>query len=127
MTQFVDVTISDSVPTGRLFAVSNIDYSTTVATWLWAGASFDASTALTFSLKPPSARSTRTKIRARVVIPIMDPVLTTKKIDEVIGEVTFSIPKISTLLQRQNCRAFIGNFLANATMTNAVDFNQGVY
>jgi len=128
MTAFSNLAINDSVPTSRIFAVSNIDYASGVATWLYAGASYDASTILSMSVKPPSAKSTRTRIRVRLQVPIMDPVFTTKKIDELIGEVTFSIPKTSTALQRADLKAFLGNFFGGSyPLQNAVISSEGVY
>lgn len=127
MTQFVDLTVTDSASVARIFKVSTIDYSSGVATWLGSGASYDAQPPITFNIKTPSARSNRTRVRARIVIPIMDPVLTTKKVDEVIGEVTFNIPKTATLLQRQDLRVLLRNLLLDNIMINAVETSQGVY
>lgn len=128
MSSFTNLSILDSVPTARLFAVSNIDYTTGVAAWTYAaGGSYDASVLLSMSVKPPSAKSSRTRIRARVSIPIMDPVFTTKKIDELIGEVSFSIPKTSTLLQRKDLRAYVGNLFGATILQVAIDSNEGIY
>lgn len=127
MTQLADLVIVDYAAANQTFVVQNVDYATGVATWGLAGASYDASTLATFSLKIPSRASTRTRIKARIVIPIMDPVMTTKKIDECIAEVSFSLPKTATSVQRQNSRAFIRNFLSDNVIVNAVNTSQGVY
>lgn len=127
MTQLADLVISDGSATNRTFVVQNVDYQTGVATWGLAGASFDASTIASFSIKPPSKTSSRTRIRCRITIPIMDPVLTTKKVDEVIGDVTFNIPKIANSNTRLDIRAFTRNFLSDNVVINACNSFQGVY
>lgn len=127
MTQLIDLSIQDGAAAAQTFVVQNVDYATGVATWGTAAASFDASTIISFSLKPPSKSSTRVRVRARVIIPIMDPVITTKKVDEVIAEITFSMPKTSTATQRLNLRAYARNLLSDNVIINAVNSFQGVY
>lgn len=127
MTQLVDVVLPNYAAAAQTFAVNGVSYQTGVTTWLRPGASFDAAIPLTFSIKLPDSKSTRTRIKAQIKIPIMDPVLTTKKIDELIGEITFSIPKTATLVQRQDLRTYLCNFQLNDVIINAVEQNQGAY
>jgi len=127
MTQFATVGINDSAAANVNFLTSNINYSTGVATWLAAGASFDASRALTFSLALPTSKSTRSRIKVKVMIPIMDVTNALLKKDELLFTGEFVVPKTSTLLQRQDLLAFAKNFLANALVTNAVQSNESVY
>lgn len=127
MTQLADLTIADGAAANQTFVVSGVNYQTNVATWLKAGASFDASIPMTFSIKIPSAKTTRTRIRVRVSIPIMDPVYTTKKIDELYADISFSIPKTATAAQKADIRAYARNMLSDNVVINAVNSNQGVY
>lgn len=127
MTQFNTVTLSDYAGANVEFTPGNINYQNGVATWLSAGASFDASKVLSHSIKIPDAKSTRTRTRSRITIPIMDPVVTTKKVDELIVDVSFSIPKTSTLDQRRDLRSLMAAFFTTFPFTASIDSNQGVY
>jgi len=127
MTQLADLIVVDGSAANQTFFVQNVDYTTGVASWATTAASFDAARVISFSLRPPSKTSNRVRIRAKVVIPIMDPVLTTKKIDELVGEISFSIPKTAASLARGDLRAFVRNFLSDNVVINAVNTFQGVY
>lgn len=127
MTNFATVTLPNAATVNKDFVVGNINYQTGVATWNNLGASFDGNTVLSLAVKPASAASSRVKVRARLVIPIMDPVLTTKKVDENIMEVTVSVPKTATLSQRQDLRVLLRNFQLNDAFIKAVDNFEGVY
>lgn len=127
MTAFAALTLPDSAAVSKTFNVGNINYQTNLATWVLSGASYDASTLLSLSFRTPSAQSTRAKTRARLVIPIMDPVVTTRKLDELIIEVSTSIPKTATLTQRQDLRVFMEKFMSNASFYGTIDSFQGVF
>lgn len=127
MTQFVSLILPDSTPTDKTFAVGSINYGQNLATWILSGASFDASTFLSLSFKPASSNVARTKVRARLVLPIMDAVNTTKKVDEIILEISASIPKTATLQQRKDARVFLRGLQSQSVWTNAIDSFEGVY
>lgn len=127
MTQFVSFQLPNAATVNKDFAVGNINYQTGIATWNLVGSSFDANYVLSLAFKPASAASSRIKVRAKLVIPIMDPVLTTKKVDECIAEVTISVPKIATLSQRQDLRVLLRNFQLNDAFVKSVDNFEGVY
>lgn len=127
MTAFATLQLKNDAATEVSFTVEGINYQTNVAAWTNAGVSYDASRRATFSMLAPTARSTRARIRLKVAIPIMDPVLTTKKIDELIANVELVLPKSSTLADRKDLRAFIADFLTDAVVTNAVNNFESVY
>lgn len=127
MTQFTTVTLPDSATVNKNFTPGNINYGQNLATWYLAGPSFDAASVLSLSFKPASSTVSRSKVRARLTIPIMDPVLTTKKVDEVIMEITASIPKTATLQQRTDARVFMRGFQSNNAWMSAIDSFEGVF
>lgn len=127
MTQFATLQLKNDAATEVPFTVQGINYQTNVAAWVNAGVSYDASKRVTFSMISPTSRSTRARLRLKVAIPIMDPVLTTRKTDELIANVELVLPKSSTLADRKDLRAYIADLLTDAVVTNAVNNFESVY
>lgn len=127
MTQFATLQLKNDAATETLFTVEGINYQTNVAAWVNAGSSYDASKRATFSMLSPTARSTRARVRLKVAIPIMDPLLPTKKVDELIANVELVLPKSSALADRKDLRAFIADFLVDPVVVNAVNNFESVY
>lgn len=127
MTQFTTVSLPDAATVSKNFTPGHINYGQNLATWYLAGSSYDANSVLSLSFKPASSSVSRTKVRSRLTIPIMDPVVTTKKIDEIIIEVSASIPKTATLTQRQDARVYLRNFQSNDAWVKAIDNFEGVF
>lgn len=127
MTAFSTLSLKGDSGTEVAFTVEGINYQTNVASWVNAGASYDASPRATFSLVPPTSRSTRARMRLKVAIPIMDAVSGAIKVDELIGNVELVLPKNSTLADRKDLRAFIADFLTDAIVVNAVNNFESVY
>lgn len=127
MTQFASLSLKNQAAVETVFTVEGINYQTNVASWVNVGASYDASRRATFSLVPPTSRSSRARTRVKVTIPIMDTVVPTMKVDELIANVELICPKISTLASRQDLRAFIADFLTDAVIINAIENYESVY
>lgn len=127
MTQLATLQLKNQAGTEVNFAVNGVNYSNNVASWAAAGASYDAKSIATFSLVPPSSKSTRARVKLKVSIPIMDAVQTTLKVDELIANVELVLPKVAVLADRQNLRAYIADFLTDAVVVNAVENFEGVY
>lgn len=127
MSQFNTLQLKNQAGVEQSFTVSGIDYSTNVATWLLAGASYDDSVKATFSLAQPTARSSRARVKLRLSIPIMDTVIPTRKVDEILASVELVLPKSSTLGARQDLRAYITDFLADTVVVKAVENYESVY
>lgn len=127
MSAFAVLQLKNHAATEVDFGPAKIDPSTGVVTWLTAGASYDARSLATFSLQLPRVNATRVKIKAKVAIPIMDAVITTKKVDELIANVELSIPKEALLADRRNLRAYITDFLVDTVMVKALEDFENVY
>jgi hypothetical protein len=127
MTQFASLTLKDKDAADVVFAANAINYQTGVANWRNAGTSFDVSPSVTFSMSLPTAKSTRFRVKGKVVVPVPDLVQTSVKIDEIIMNLDFSIPKSATLAQRSNALAFVQTYLTNTIMSAAVSSLNGVY
>lgn len=121
------ISLKNQATTEVVFAPANINPQTNVVSWLGAGTTFDARTGVTLSVTLPKNGSTRIRIRGKVSIPIMDPVITGKKLDECLANFEFSLPKISVLADRQNLRAYIADFLTDAVVVAAVENFEAVY
>lgn len=127
MSQLATLQLKNQAGVEVNFAVNGVNYTNNVASWSAAGASYDAKTIATFSLVPPTTKSTRARLRLKVTVPIMDAVQTTLKVDELIANVELVLPKTSVLADRQNLRAFIADFLTDAVVVAAVENFEGVY
>jgi hypothetical protein len=127
MTQFATLQLKNHAGTETPFTVEGINYQTNVASWVYAGVSYDASQRTTFSMLAPSARQTRARLRLKVAIPIMDPINPARKIDELIGNVELVLPKGSSLADRRLLRAYVADLLTDVVVVNAVENFESVY
>lgn len=126
MPSFATLNLKNQAGTETAFQPTTIDPSSKVATWLGAGASLDSKTQVSISTLLPTGRATRVRTKGKVVIPIIDSV-TGLKIDEIICNVDFSIPKNSALSSRQDARAYMADFLTDTVIVNAVENFESVY
>lgn len=127
MPAFATLQLKDQSATERSFAPASINSATGVIGWLRDGDSYDSRQSATLSVTLPKTNTSRVKIRGKVSIPVMDPVITDKKIDELIGSFEFSLPKNAVLVDRQDLRAYLADFLTDATIVSAVEDFESVY
>lgn len=91
---------------------------------------------ISLSVLPPSKTSRLTKVRAKLVYPVLEVVNSSTysgitpaptKAYDVTADLTFFMPERSTLQQRKNLNALFKNFLANAAWTAVVENLEAVY
>ncbi|DAD49955.1 coat protein [ssRNA phage Esthiorhiza.1_13] len=109
------------------FIPSRIDAQTGIASYNTSASSYDERSNATISITLPKTNSTRVKVKGKVSIPVMDPVITTRRIDEVIATFEFSMPKNSTLGTRRDLRAYVADFLTDTVITKAVENFESPY
>lgn len=127
MSAFTTLQLKNQAATEVSYSPADIDPSTGVAKWLGAGASYDARPQVTLSVSYPKGNSSKVKVRGKISVPIMDPMTATNKSDELIGTFELALPKVSTLLERQNLRASLTDFLADSVVVAAVENFESVY
>lgn len=127
MTNFATLQLKNDAGTEVDFLVGNINYTNGVATWNATAASYDARRLATFSLALPTARSTRARVKAKVSIPIMDVVNPLLKVDEILCNIEFVIPKQASLADRKDIRAFTEDFISDEVIKNAIEKLESVY
>lgn len=127
MPAFATLQLKNQAATEVSYSPADIDPASNVAKWLGAGASYDARPQVTLSVSYPKGNATKVKVRGKISVPIMDPVVTTQKVDELIGTFEISLPKISALIDRQNLRAALADFLVDATVIAGVENFESVY
>lgn len=127
MSQFTTLVLKDTLDADVAFANSRIDYSSGVATWLSAGATFDGKSKATFSLSLPNAKTTRARVKVKVAIPIMDTIDATKKVDEVVFNGEFVLPKNSTSASRVLLLAYVKSLMADDIVERGTRLFEGVY
>jgi hypothetical protein len=125
MPAFSTLQLKNQAGTETSFSPTTIDPSTKVATWLGAGATLDARSQATHSVLLPTGKGTRVRIKQKVTVPVLD--VDGVKVDELICNVEFSLPKNSALADRQNIRAYMADFLADPTVVAAIENFESVY
>lgn len=126
MTAFAVLTLNDNAAAAQTFNPASID-SSSVAKWLGTEALLDAKKSVTMSVSLPKSTGSVVRVRQRVAIPIMDSVVTNKKIGESYADITIVIPKFASSTDRLNLRAFTQNLLANAVSTAAITNFESIY
>lgn len=127
MPAFAALVLKNNAATNVTFNPLTIDTTTGVASYATADANWDAKTIVTASSSTPSGKSSRARQRIKVTLPIMDAIDVTKKIDEVIVDVSISYPRSSTSLQRNDCRAYADSALQSAIATAFASSYEGIY
>jgi len=120
------ISINDSVPAAQSFTPLNLD-STGVARYGTSAAVFDAKSIITHSVSLPKNGSTVTRVKQKIVIPIMDTVDTTKKVAEAFANIEYVLPKNASALVLANLQAYVKNLAAHAVTTAAVGSFENVY
>ncbi len=126
MPAFATLSLKNQAGTETAFAPVSIDPSTKVASWLGAGATLDSKSGSSISTVLPTGKATRVRVKTRVTIPVIDPV-TGLKVDEMLVNTEYSIPKNSALADRQNLRAFNADFQTDSTVIAAIENFESVY
>jgi len=126
MAAFADLVLADSVPANRTFAPFAID-SNGVARWFEANSIMDARLGLTGSITLPSKGGNVARVRYKLNIPVMDTVVTTLKVGDVICNVEYIIPKRASATNRTDIRSLSYNLLNSAPLQNAVNSLASVY
>jgi hypothetical protein len=127
MPAFATLQLKDQSATERSFAPASINSATGVISWLRSGSTFDSRQSATLLVTLPKTNTSRVKVRGKVSIPVMDPDTGLKKIDELIASFEISLPKNAGLPDRQDLRAYLADFLTDATVVAAVENFESVY
>lgn len=129
MSQFAAVNLKNQAGTEVTFSPTVVDRnaSINVANWAASGTIYDGRHKLSASLQLPTARSSRAKVKLKVVVPFMSTVDPSVKLDESIINIDFSMPKSAALLDRQNLRAYAADLLTDALVIAMVESFEGVY
>lgn len=127
MGAFAALNLSNHVPANVAMTPSRID-ANGVALWRDNAATItDAAWLLTSSVRLPAKNSQVARITHKLVIPVMDPTVTTKKIGELIGTVEIVVPKVASSNQRVDMANALQSLLALTVYTNAVVYLESVY
>jgi hypothetical protein len=129
MSTFAAVSLKNQAGTETPFLPTTVERTSNVnvANYAVTGTVYDSRHKLSLSLQLPSSKSTRAKIKAKLVVPIMSAVDPLIKLDESIVNVDFSLPKNSALLDRQNIRAYCADLLTDAVIIAMIENFEGVY
>jgi hypothetical protein len=127
MSAFAALALTNEAATSVTFSPMSIDTSTGIATYATSDGIFDAKSVVSISTRVPSAKSTRARLKLKVSIPIMDPVVTSKKADECLVSVEFSLPRNATSAMRLDTRAYAKALIAHATSTAFLTSFEGIY
>lgn len=127
MSAFTILQLKNHAASEVSYSPADIDPKTGIARWLGAGSVYDARPQVTLSVAYPQGNGTKVRVRGKIVVPIMDSVDTTKKVDEQIATFEFSLSKRSTLLERQNLRAALADFCIDTVIVKAIEDFESAY
>lgn len=126
MTAFAALTLQNNAAANVTFNPQSID-SSGVATWFTSDSVFDAKKKVTMSVSTPKGNGTVSRIKQRVMVPIMDTVDTTKKIGEAYVNIEAVIPKVTSDIIRLDLRKYADTLLTNAVSTAAFQNLEAIY
>lgn len=126
MAAFAPLNLKNNAAVEVVFNPTSID-SNGVATFLTNDSSYDAKKVATMSVKLPTKGGTMTRIKQKVLIPIMDTIDATKKVGEAYVVIEASIPKIASESVRLDLRAHAADFLSDAVTTAAYQNLEAIY
>lgn len=89
-----------------------------VSLWLGPETELDAKSKITQSVNLPKNGSPVTRVKQRIILPVMDSLDPTKKITEAYADVVYVLPKQASENTRLNLRKLVGE-LSGHTMTIA--------
>lgn len=127
MSAFANMTLNNNAAVAVVFNPQSID-SNQVATYMVsADGILDAKRRASISVTLPKNGSVVSRVKGKIVVPVMDTVETTKKIGEVIVNIDAAIPKVASETQRLDALAFAKNLLGHANMTAAFQNLEAIY
>jgi len=126
MAAFAPITLTNNAGTNVVFNQTTID-SQGVARWMDNNAVYDARRQLSMQVTYPKNGSQVTRVKQKIVIPIMDTVDVTKKLGEAYINIEAVLPKISSDTVRLDARKFADGFLMNAVSTAAFQSYESIY
>lgn len=127
MTQFANLVLKNGDNEDVTFRVEGINYSSNVASWISVMSSYDVSPRITFSLTPPTARQTRSRVRVKVAVPLKTMLDPMKKADEILFNIEAVLPRSSDPASRAHALAYLKGMSITSLLENAVMNNEGVY
>jgi hypothetical protein len=130
MSAFAPILLDDGAdtPVEHTFSPSGID-SNGVARLYETNdtGSLDSRLAISLGVALPKNGSQVARVTAKVVIPVMDAENSLVKTGELIGTVSFVLPKTATHPQRSDILALVANFLADPSVVSAVQDLESIY
>jgi len=126
MSAFATLTLQNNAAANVVFSPVSIDASG-VATWLTSDSVYDAKKSVTMSVSLPKKGGSVSRIKQKIVIPIMNSVVTTQKDGEIIANVEVVIPKIASSTDRLDARKYVQTLVADAVSTAAFTNLESIY
>lgn len=126
MSAFAALTLQNNAAGNVVFNPQSID-SNGVATFLTADSVYDARKRVTMSVTLPKSTGNVTRIKQRVIVPIMDTVDTSLKVAEAYVNIEAVIPKQTSETTRLDLRKFADTLLQNAITTAAFQNLEAIY
>lgn len=126
MSAFAVLTLANATPTNVAFNPQSID-SNGVATFMTNDAIFDSKKRVTMAVSLPKNGSSVSRVKQKIVIPVMDATDANKKVAEAYVTIEAVIPKLASETDRLNLKAFATNLLSNAVSTAAYQNLEAIY
>jgi len=117
MTAFASLSLLNNAAVAQTFAAQSL--SGGIAKWMSQESVYDARRQVTMSVSLPKNGSSVARIKQKIMIPIMDSVVTDKKIAEAYIVVEAVLPKQASETVRLDLRKFADQLLVHAASTAA--------
>lgn len=126
MTAFAALSLTNNAAVAVVFNPQAID-SSGVAKWLTSDAVFDAKKSVTMSVSLPKNGSSVSRVKQKIVVPVMDAVDATKKVGEAYIYVEAVFPKQASETIRLDLRKYADTLLTNAVTTAAYQSFEAIF
>lgn len=126
MPAFAAITLLNNAAANVVFNPQSID-SNGVATFLTGDAVFDGKMRLTQSVGLPRNGSTVSRVKQKIVVPVMDIVDPSKKVNEAYVNVEYVLPKNTSETIRLDLAKYVATLATHAVTKAAVQNFESVY
>lgn len=125
MTAFATLTLNDGTADRAFLAKTLVG---NLATWRYgAGTYFNADHQITMSFSLPKPGGQVVRVKQKVVVPVMDPLVESSKIADIVCNIDILMPVKATAAARTIAYNYVKNLLANAVTSDGVVNQQGIF
>lgn len=125
MTAFATLTLNDGFADRAFLAKTLVG---NLATWRYsAGSYFNADHQITMSFSLPKVGGSVVRMKQKIVVPIMDPLVESSKVADIVCNIDILMPVKASTAARTVAYNYIKNLLAHTVSSDGVVNQQGIF